>query len=184
LEEWLGQSLCPRPDVEILIRRYLAAFGPATVKDIQMWSGLTGLNQTIERLRPELVTFHNVQGAELFDLPDAPRPDGNVPAEPRFLGEFDNILLSHADRSRILDDRYRSRVCTINGIVRSTILIDGYVAGTWKLIRERKKTVLSIDPFYTLSQKDADALMIEGARLLHFATPEDHSQEVIIHSSI
>ncbi|MDR0269747.1 winged helix DNA-binding domain-containing protein [Paenibacillus sp.] len=179
LEAWFGQSLCPRPDAEILIRRYLAAFGPATVKDIQVWSGLTGLNKTIESLRPELVTFRDEQEAELFDLPDAPRPDGNTPAEPRFLGEFDNILLSYADRSRILDDRYRSRVFTINGIIRSTILIDGYVAGTWKLVRERKKAVLSIDPFITLSQEETDALMIEGARLLHFAASED-SQEVII----
>ncbi|MCJ8014134.1 winged helix DNA-binding domain-containing protein [Paenibacillus sp. KQZ6P-2] len=181
LEAWLGQSLCPRPDTEILIRRYLAAFGPATVKDIQVWSGLTGLNKTIERLRPELVTFRDAQGAELFDLPDAPRPDGSTPAEPRFLGEFDNILLSYADRSRILDDRYRSRVFTINGIIRSTILIDGYVSGTWKLISERKKTVLSIESFISLSQKETDALMTEGARLLHFAAPENHSQEVIIH---
>ncbi|GIO33454.1 MULTISPECIES: winged helix DNA-binding domain-containing protein [Paenibacillus] len=181
LETWLHQSLCPKPDAETLIRRYLAAFGPATVKDIQVWSGLTGLNQTMEKLRPELITFRDVHGAELFDLPDAPRPDGSTPAEPRFLGEFDNILLSHADRSRILDDRYRSSVFTINGIIRSTILIDGYVAGTWKLIQERKKTVLSIDPFITLSQKETDALTMEGARLLHFAAPED-SQEVIIQS--
>lgn len=179
-EVWLGQSLCPQPNAESLIRRYLAAFGPATVKDIQVWSGLSGLNKTMEKLRPELVTFRNVQGVELFDPPNAPRPDTETPSEPRFLGEFDNILLSYADRSRILDDRYRSRVFTANGIIRSTILIDGYVTGTWKLKRERGKAALYIDPFAKLSKKETDALLIEGARLLHFAASEDHSQEVII----
>ncbi|SFJ16340.1 Winged helix DNA-binding domain-containing protein [Paenibacillus sp. UNC496MF] len=178
-ERWLGQSRSAEPDTELLIRRYLAAFGPATAKDVQAWSGLTGLGKAMERLRPGLVAFRNPAGEELFDLPDAPRPDSDTPAEPRFLGEFDNTLLSHADRGRILPDEYRSQVCTANGIVRSTILIDGYVAGTWKLTRERGKAILCIDPFVALSSPDSDALRLEGARLLQFAA-EDHSHEVII----
>nr|WP_272942351.1 winged helix DNA-binding domain-containing protein [Paenibacillus elgii] len=180
VENWLNQSLSSRPDEETWIQRYLAAFGPATVKDIQVWSGLSGLSKTMEKLRPELVTFRDVQGNELFDLPDAPRPDGDTLSEARFLGEFDNILLSYADRSRILDDRYRSKVFTVNGIIRSTILIDGFVAGTLKLKHERGKAALNIDPFVKLSQKETDALVFEGTHLLRFAALEDCSQEVII----
>ncbi|MFD0710783.1 DNA glycosylase AlkZ-like family protein [Paenibacillus sp. GCM10027626] len=127
-----------------------------------------------------MVTFRNVRGDELFDLPDAPRPDGDTPTAPQFLGEFDNILLSYADRSRIINEVYRKRVFTVNGIIRSTILIDGFVAGTWKIMHERGKAVLSIDPFIRFSNQESDALAIEGARLLHFAASEAHSHDIII----
>lgn len=182
VEHWLGQSLSTSPNAELIVKRYLAAFGPATVKDIQVWSGLTGISEVIEALRPELVTFQDIQGAELFDLPDAPRPDPETPSEPRFLGEFDNILLSYANRNRIIEEKYRSKVFTTNGIIRSTILIDGFVTGTWKLKRERGKTSLYIDAFAEISPNTEDELLREGARLLQFAASDGHAGQVIIHS--
>lgn len=182
LETWLSKPLCSQPEATTIICRYLAAFGPATVKDIQTWSGhsIKNINKVIESLRPQLVTFQDEQGAELFDIPDAPRPSADTPSAPRFLGEFDNILLSHENRSRIMNQKYRSKVFTINGIIRSTILIDGFVAGTWKLIRERRKTTLSIEPFTSISEQNSNALMAEGERLLTFSAPETHSHDLIM----
>ncbi|WP_438445085.1 winged helix DNA-binding domain-containing protein [Gorillibacterium sp. sgz5001074] len=181
VEAWLGQPLSYEVEREWLIRRYLTAFGPATVKDIQVWSGLTRIHEDIESLRPCLIPFRNEQGEELFDLPDAPRPDPDTPSAPRFLGEFDNMLLSYADRSRIMDEAYRKRLFTSNGIVRAAILVDGFVVGSWKLTSGRDRAVLHLEPFRDLSQQDQEALSEEGARLLHFVVPHAAATEIIFH---
>lgn len=102
VEQWPGRELEPAPDVEQLVLRQLAYFGPCTVRDIQQWSGLTRLAEVLDRLRPQLVVFRDEQGRELFDLPDAPRPPADTPAPVRYLYDFDNLLLSHADRGRVL----------------------------------------------------------------------------------
>ena len=181
VEAWLGQPLSSSPDLDGLIRSYLAAFGPATVRDIQVWSGLTRIHERIESLRPHLITFRNERGEELFDLPNAPRPDADSPSAPRFLSEFDNMLLSYADRSRIMNENYRKRVFTSNGIIRATLLIDGFVAGTWKLTNGRGGAVLHIEPFRVLSKQEIDALSEEGVRLLHFAAPNAATSDLIFH---
>lgn len=169
-EAWLGQSsLASSPALDELLMRYLAAFGPATIKDMQVWSGLNKLRGTVERLRPHLRTFADEQGNELFDLPGAPLPDMDTTAPARFLSEFDNMLLSYADRSRIIDEKYKPLVFTINGIIRSTFLIDGFVRGTWKIEQTRGAAALSIHPFEPLSQTDQSSLAEEGSRLLNFA---------------
>jgi hypothetical protein len=169
VERWLGQPLAAAPVPDPLIRRYLAAFGPATLKDVQTWSGLTGLRDAVERLRPQLRTFRDEHGHELFDVPDAPLPDPDTPAPPLFLAEFDNALLSHAERSRIITEPDRKRVFTVNGLVRSTILVDGFVRGLWKIHHGKGAATLQITPFERLSANTRTALAEQGARLLAFA---------------
>ncbi|UKJ65504.1 winged helix DNA-binding domain-containing protein [Cellulosimicrobium cellulans] len=114
-----------------LVRRYLAAFGPASVVDAQRWAGLTRLKAAFDVLRPELVTFTGPDGKELFDLPDAPRPPGDAPVPVIMAGDFDNLVLSHDDRTRVLGDVPVKSVVSINGQVAATVLVDGRVAGAW-----------------------------------------------------
>ncbi|MDQ0115089.1 winged helix DNA-binding domain-containing protein [Paenibacillus harenae] len=170
-EAWLGKPLETDAAPDDMLRRYLAAYGPASIKDMQVWSGMSKLKETIERLRPTLRTFRDERGVELFDVPDAPLPDGHAPAPPRFLSEFDNMLLSYADRSRIMDEKHKPLVFTINGIIRSTFLIDGFVRGLWKLEQRKGEAILGIQPFEPLAtEAERAALIQEGEKLLEFAT--------------
>lgn len=174
-EAWLGQPLATDTAPDALILRYLAAFGPATIADAQKWSGLTALRAPFARLRPRLLTFRDERGRELFDLPDAPRPDPATPAPARFLAEFDNVLLAHADRTRITSEEHRARFMTVNGLVLGTVLVDGFVGGLWKIARERGAATLHVTPFAPLALPARAALTEEGARLLAFAAPgEQH----------
>jgi hypothetical protein len=177
-EAWLGKPLSHEGTLENMIERYLSAFGPASVKDMQAWSGLTRLNEVTERLRPRLRVFRDENGNELFDLPDAPLPDPNTPAPPRFLAEFDNMLLSYDDRTRIISDEYRAKAFTINGIIRSMILVDGFVGGMWKINRQGYSATLVIELFKPTSKKDQAALAEEGALLLKFAASDCGSHDI------
>lgn len=177
-EDWIGKkvSVEPAPAHE-LVRRYLAAFGPATPGDAQAWSGLSGLRAVFEELRPPLVTFRDERKRELFDLPEAPRPSEDEPTPVRFLPEFDNLVLSHDDRTRILADEHRSKVTLKNLQVRATFLVDGFVAGTWKVERKRKTAALILEPFAKLTRATVKALEEEGDALLRFAE-EDAEREI------
>lgn len=177
-EAWLGRPLAAAPSAEEMVLRYLAAFGPATVKDAQAWSGISRLRDVFAVLRPRLRTFRDEDGNELFDLPGAPRPDPATPAPARFLPEWDNVLLSHAVRTRILADEHRPRVFTVNGIILGTVLVDGFVAGTWKIARERGTATLHVEPFAPLSGPDRAAVEEEGAGLLAFAAADAHAHAV------
>jgi hypothetical protein len=168
VEAWLGRPLDSHPSQEKMVLRYLGAFGPATVKDVQTWSGLTRLGEVLDKLRPRLRIFRDEHSRELFDLPDAPRPDPNTPAPLRFLPEFDNLILSHADRTRVIAEVYRKAIASRNGMVPATFLVDGFVRGTWKTQLTRQKATLVIEPFEPLAKKDRDASAEEGERLLRF----------------
>ena len=167
-DAWLGRSLGTALEPDELVLRYLSACGPASAADMQVWSGLQGIKPVLEGLRARLVTFSDERGRELFDLPDAPRPDEAVPAPPRFLPEFDSLLLAHADRTRVISDEHRPAVITKNLRIRATFLIDGCVAGTWEVKRARRGVTLTITPFHSLSKRDAAALKTEGETLLRF----------------
>jgi hypothetical protein len=168
-ESWLGRSLDPSPSPDAMVKRYLAAFGPASTADAQAWSGLTGLREVFDRLRPGLRTFRDESGRELFDLPDAPRPGPGTPAPVRFVAEFDNLILSHADRSRVISDHGRQRLYSRNGIFPGTVLVDGFVAGIWRIMRSRGTATLTVEPFGPISPPDRQALSQEAQRLLGFA---------------
>src|SRR5215213_462471 len=174
-ESWLGQSVARvcRPDEAIL--RYLAAFGPATVADARVWSGLGGLREVFERLRPRLLSFRDERGRELFDVPGAPLPDPGTPAPARFLPEFDNALLSHDDRTRIISDEYRKLLVRDRSM--RGVLLDGFACGTWKMEQNRGKVTLAIEPFGTLSKEDRDVLAEEGERLLRFSAEPQGAEE-------
>lgn len=170
-EAWLGRGLDQRPDPGQLFVRYLAAFGPATVQDAQTWSGLTRLAEVADRLGPALRRFRDEDGRELLDMPDAPRPGTDTPAPPRFLPEYDNVLLSHTDRSRIVPGNRAIPLPPGNGGTRGTFLVDGMLAGTWRITRSGGKATLRISPFAPLTGPDVGAVTDEAVRLLAFAAP-------------
>ncbi|SOB85794.1 winged helix DNA-binding domain-containing protein [Streptomyces sp. 1331.2] len=165
-EAWLGRPLDPAPSPDDLVLRYLAAFGPATVADLQKWCGLSRLAPVVGRLAPQLLTFRDEQGRLLYDLPEAPRPDEATPAPVRLVAPFDNLLLSHADRTRVLPEEYRGRVMTQNGIVLGTLLVDGLVAGSWQLTGEQD---VLVRPFAPLRRADRQAAEAEAERVRAFA---------------
>jgi hypothetical protein len=177
-QAWLGSALDGQPSVDSLVMRYLAAFGPASVRDAQAWSGLTRLREVADRLRPRLRVFHDERGTELFDLPAAPRPDPATPAPVRLVAEFDNLLLSHADRARIISEHGRSRLFTKNGIFPGTVLADGFAAGIWRIIRSRDTATVIIEPFESIGAADRDAITREAHRLLDFAAAGTPARDV------
>lgn len=175
-DDWLGKEVpTDEAPAHALVRRYLAAFGPATPRDAQVWSGLQSLRAAFEELRAELVTFRDERKRELFDLPDAPRPEEDTPAPVRFLPEFDTLVLAHDDRTRMIADEHRPRVTLKNLQVRATFLADGVVAGTWKIERKKKAAALVLEPFSKLARKTLAELEREGEALLRFV--EEDAQE-------
>lgn len=151
--------------LDATVLRYLAAFGPASVRDMQTWSGLTRLRTAFERLRPKLLVLRDEAGTELFDLPEAPRPGEDVPAPARFLPEFDNLLLSHADRSRIVPAELKGRTWKGNQAY-CTFLLDGRLAGVWRLTEERDRAELVVEPFGQVTRGQRRELEEEAERLL------------------
>ena len=167
-ERWLGRPPSGSEDPRVLIRRYLAAFGPATVRDVQTWSGRTQLKQPVEDLKPELRTFSDEKGNELFDIPEAPLPSEDAPAPPRFMPDYDNLVLSHVERERVVPEEHRKKVFLSAARVRATFLIDGFVRGAWKIEKTKKTATLLIEPFEPLSTENREALVTEGERLVRF----------------
>jgi hypothetical protein len=177
-ETWLGKPLEKEPSKEDLVRRYLAAYGPATVQDVQTWSGLTKLGEIVERIRPTLRTFRNGDGRELFDLPDAPRPDPDTPAPPRLLGGFDQLLLSYADRTRVLSEDHRKELIRTRSAARGAVFVDGRFSGVWDLKTAKKTATVVIEPWTPIPPSERDALTRLAADLLGFAEPGADTHDV------
>jgi hypothetical protein len=171
-EEWLDWPLPGDDRPHALVLRYLAAFGPASATDVQAWSGLAGVATVLNELRPQLREFRDDRRRELFDLPEAPRPPEETPVPARLVADFDNLVLSHADRTRIIADEHRSVVVTKNGQVLPALLVDGFVAGTWKLSRVRRVATLTVYPFAPLSSAAKSELAAEGEKLVRFLQPD------------
>lgn len=176
-EHWLGQPLAGDASPDALVLRYLRAFGPASVQDAQAWSGLTGLKASFERLRPRLRLFQDEDGRELFDLPRAPRPPAATSAPPRFLPEFDNVFLGHADRRRILAD-LRGAPDPFGGRRWSPFLLDGFVHGFWHLDRVGKAATLRLSARGPLAPRQWREVEAEAMRVLGFLAADARSHRV------
>lgn len=168
LAAWTGRAVEPESDAvgEALVRRYLAAFGPAATADLRAWSGLAGLPRAVAAVRDELVSFRDERGRELLDLPDAPRPDPDTPAPVRFLPAFDNAILGYDDRSRIVDDAHRG--LSVAG--QRALLVDGRVAGTWDVDAD----VVVVTPLRRFSRADRAAVAEEGRAVAAFLSDGEH----------
>ncbi|TDD56968.1 winged helix DNA-binding domain-containing protein [Nonomuraea terrae] len=179
--DWTGvRPEATAEDVRRMVRRYLAAFGPASVSDARVWSGVSGLREMFEQLRPELRVYTDESGRELFDLPDRLIPAADLPAPVRFLPEFDAPLLAHADRGRIMTDEIRRQVC-VGDAIAATVLVDGAVAATWTTSHDDGAAVLTVRPLRPLrpwSPADRDAVEAEAARLLAFTHPDAGGHDV------
>ena len=169
---WLGRPIGPPSTLDDLVMRYLAAFGPASVLDMQAWSGMTRVGEVFERLRARFLTFRDERGRELFDLRSAPRPDPDTPAPPRFLPDYDNILLAHADRTRILGPGQHLGMFSSNAVMKGSLLLDGFVRAIWIPIKEEGSRQLVVTPFdEPIRKQERDPVVEEGLRLLAFLAP-------------
>jgi hypothetical protein len=162
----------PPADTAEVLRRYLRAFGPATIKDFQAWFGATNLKPAFDALRDELVALRLASGAELYDLAGEELESEDAEVPPTLVPEYDNLVLAHDDRSRIIPEGYRKQVYLSAGRVRATVLIDGFVAGVWSLSFARGAAKLLIELFAPASAADRDYLHAEAVSLLRYAYPE------------
>lgn len=169
---WLDGVRAPAASPDDVVLRYLAAFGPASVRDVQAWCGLTRLREVVDRLGTRLRRFRTGDGAELVDVPDGPLPDPDTPAPVRFLAEYDNVTLSHADRSRIVPVADHAPLQGGPGGWCGSVLVDGLVQAMWAARRDKDAVVLAVRPSRPLSTADRGDVAEEGARLLRFLAPE------------
>jgi hypothetical protein len=177
-ELWLGRSISAQANLLQLVSRYLAAFGPATVQDFQTWSGMQKLKDAITEMKADLRSYRDERGRELLDLPDTPLPYADTPAPVRFLPEYDNLLLSHQNRTRVIPDKYHARIFLAGLRVRAAILVDGFVAGAWKIEKTKDTATLVIEPFEPLTHPARDALVDEADRLVRFVEGNAKAFEV------
>jgi hypothetical protein len=185
IESWTGRDLEPEPSIDEVVLRYLGAFGPASVMDVQSWSGVTRLKEVLERLRPRLLSFRDEQGKELFDLPEAPRPGPDVPAPARFLGEYDNVLLGHADRRRIIPEDFPWEAMLADGRFVNNLLVDGMLRATWWIEREgKRRATLAIRPFRRFSRAERQEVAGEAERMIEFTAADVEVRDVRFEAAV
>lgn len=167
VQNWVPAPHRRRMGLASLVQRYLATFGPASVGDMQAWSGMRRLSPVFEALGDSLVRFEDADGRVLHDLPDAPRPDADTPAPIRFLPDYDNVVLGYSDRSRVVSGADQHRLVALTRSFRG-VLIDGFVAGGWSLLRGRDHVNLSVIPFRKLTKREHRELEIEAEAFRSF----------------
>jgi Winged helix DNA-binding domain len=171
-EAWLGGPPGPAIEPETLVTRYLAAFGPASPADMRAWSGLA-MRPVFERLRPKLRVFRDEAGQEIFDLPRAPRPSPDEEVPVRLIPDYDNILLAHADRTRIMPAGRHLGMFNSNGVMQGSVLVDGFVRAMWK----PRKSTLEVSPFVApLTKAERAAVEAEAAQLMNFLAPGERHE--------
>jgi hypothetical protein len=189
--DWLGMASPPTLDEAAarvhLARRYLAAFGPATIEDLVAYvgrgkGGVGPWREAAEALAAETVTLRDERGAAYLDLADAPRPGAEVEAPPRLLARWDSLLLSHATktRQRVIADEHRAAVFSKNADVLPTFLVDGSVAGTWELDRAEDRARIELRPFARLGRATRGAVVAEADRVLALLAPEAADRHVAV----
>ncbi len=181
LSAWLNHPDPVTSSVTDLVQWYLSAYGPATLADVQAWSGLPE-SEIAKSAGRNLVRLRGEEGAELFDLPDALLPDEDEPAPVRYLAEFDNVLQAHDDRLRIMYDDDRKSIFATPGVVPGVVLVDGFTQGTWKITRSGQSAYIVVRPFAQIPTRDVEELTQEGLRLLAFAAPDASTHDVRFNS--
>lgn len=179
-ERFLGEKLAKDTPLSHFILWGIGAIGPCSTADLRTWSGMPGIREALEPLRPQLMIFRDEAGRELFDLPNAPRPKAETPAPIRFLGEFDNVALSHSDRARIVETEHAKLFnFSKNGRRAFTVLIDGFVKATWQINVKKKHATITVMPFENESKKTLGELEGEAEKLVKFVEPDavGHSVE-------
>ena len=175
-KHWIARGERPVEEdaLETLVLRCLAAFGPVTLADVAKFAGQVPprVRPTLERMAPKLRTFSDEEGRLLYDLPRAPRPDGDVGAPVRFLPRYDELLISYQHRDRVIAPAHRRGVYTKNAIVEAVVMVDGFAAGTWSVVRAKNEAVLRISPFVRISARDRVSVEAEGQALLSFLVPD------------
>lgn len=161
IENWAGTPVGPAIDLPALVLRYLAAYGPASIMDMQNWSGLTKLASAFEAVKDQLVAFLGEDGRLLYDLPDGLRPDPQTPAPVRFMPEYDNVWLGYADRYRIQPELARNRMVLVNGYI-AAYTVDGFISGNWTLKRSKDDIAITILPFRKLTNTETAAVEAEA----------------------
>lgn len=179
-EQWLQQALVPASLAELLLHG-IAAIGPASSADLRSWSGLRGIKPVLESLRPQLQVFHDESGRELLDLADAPRPRANTPAPVRFLPEYDNVFLSHDERSRILPPEHgRHFTLAKNGRRLRAVLVDGFVRAGWSHACDKGRASIEVRSFERFDAATREQLENEADSLLHFLEPDADHHAVVL----
>jgi hypothetical protein len=176
---FLGAGAVGSVSVDDVVLRYLAAFGPASVADIRYWSGLSGLSEVVSRLRGQLRVFIDENGRELFDVPEAPLSSGDLPAPVRFLPEYDNVLLSHADRTRVIPDKRPVPLFAGDGARAGTVLVDGNYRATWRLSVAARAATITVTAMPGLTRRESDDVQAEGLQLLGFLVPETDGEVIV-----
>ena len=179
VENWLPAPHRRTIARETLVRRYLAAYGPASIMDMQAWCGMTKLGEVFEALRPELVTFTGADGRELFDLPDAPRPDADTPAPPRFLPLYDNVYLGFDNRRRMLAENDLKRVNMLREF-KPAVLIDGIVSAGWVITDKKGAALIEIEPYHALGKQHLQPMEAEALAFLKFMREDAKSYDVSV----